>query len=79
MHSHRSDQIAVISGGMYNPLYARMLAKFAIELHASGRQILLAPVDSGRSIDSILPRLASYRNRRDRQRSPVLPPEARPL
>jgi DNA-binding LacI/PurR family transcriptional regulator len=61
MISHRSDLIAVVIGGMYNPLYARMLEEFAVKLHASGRQTLLVPVDSGHSLDSVLPRLAGYR------------------
>jgi DNA-binding LacI/PurR family transcriptional regulator len=61
MLSHRSDLIAVVIGGMYNPLYARMLEEFAIQLHAGGRQMLLVPVDSGHSLDSVLPRLAGYR------------------
>ena len=61
MINHRSDLIAVVIGGMYNPLYARMLEEFASQLHASGRQMLLVPVDSGHSLDSVLPRLAGYR------------------
>jgi DNA-binding LacI/PurR family transcriptional regulator len=61
MISHRSDLIAMVIGGMYNPLYARMLEEFAIQLHASGRQMVLVPVDSGHSLDSVLPRLAGYR------------------
>jgi DNA-binding LacI/PurR family transcriptional regulator len=61
MISHRFNLIAVVIGGMYNPLYARMLEEFAIQLHASGRQMLLVPVDSGHSLDSVLPSLAGYR------------------
>jgi DNA-binding LacI/PurR family transcriptional regulator len=61
MLSHRSHLVAVVIGGMYNPFYARMLEEFAIQLHASGRQVLLVPVDSGHSLDAALPRLASYR------------------
>jgi DNA-binding LacI/PurR family transcriptional regulator len=61
MISHRSNLIAVVIGGMYNPLYARVLEEFAIQLHANGLQMLLVPVDSGHSLDSVLPRLAGYR------------------
>ncbi len=61
MLNHRSHLVAVVIGGMYNPFYARMLEEFTVQLHASGRQVLLVPVDSGHSLDAALPTLAGYR------------------
>jgi hypothetical protein len=43
------------------PFYARVLEEFTIQLHASGHQALIVHVDSGHSLDSVIPRLASYR------------------
>ena len=68
MISHRSDLFAVVIGGMYNPLYARMLEEFASQLHASGRQMLLVPVDSGHSLERSLPTTRRLSRRCDRQR-----------
>lgn len=69
MLSHRSDLIAVVIGGMYNPLYARMLEEFATQLHASGRQMLLVPVDSGHSLELGPSAPCGLSRRRDCQRS----------
>ena len=59
--NHRSYLVALVIGGMYNPFYARVLEEFTIQLHATGHQILLVHADSGHSLDSVIPRLASYR------------------
>ena len=61
MLNHRSHLVALVIGGMYNPFYARALEEFTVQLHATGRQVLLVPVESGHSFDSVIPRLASYR------------------
>ena len=61
MLNHRSYLVALVIGGMYNPFYARVLEEFTIQLHAIGHQVLLVHVDSGHSLDSVIPRLASYR------------------
>jgi DNA-binding LacI/PurR family transcriptional regulator len=61
MLNHRSYFVALVIGGMYNPFYARALEEFTIQLHATGHQVLLVHVDSGHSLDSVIPRLASYR------------------
>lgn len=61
MLKHRSHLVALVIGGMYNPFYARMLEEFTRQLHATGHQVLLVDVESGHSLDSVLPRLAGYR------------------
>ena len=61
MLNHRSYLVALVIGGMYNPFYARVLEEFTVQLHATGHQVLLVHVESGHSLDSVIPRLASYR------------------
>jgi DNA-binding LacI/PurR family transcriptional regulator len=61
MLTHRSNLVALVIGGMYNPFYATVLEQFTIKLQAAGWQVLLLHVDSGHSFDSVIPRLASYR------------------
>jgi DNA-binding LacI/PurR family transcriptional regulator len=61
MLNNRSHVVALVIGGMYNPFYARVLEEFTTQLHASGHQALIVHVDSGHSLDSVIPRLASYR------------------
>ena len=59
--NHRSYLVALVIGGMYNPFYARVLEEFTVQLYAAGRQVLLVHVESGHSLDSVIPRLAGYR------------------
>jgi DNA-binding LacI/PurR family transcriptional regulator len=61
MLHHRSHLVALVIGGMYNPFYARVLEEFTVQLYAAGRQVLLVHVESGHSLDSVIPRLAGYR------------------
>ena len=61
MLNHRSYLVALVIGGMYNPFYASVLEEFTVQLHATGHQVLLVHVKSGHSLDSFIPRLASYR------------------
>ena len=61
MLNHRSYLVAIVIGGMYNPLYSRVLEEFTVKLQAIGHQVLLVHVDSDHSFDAIIPRLASYR------------------
>ena len=61
MLNHRSYLVALVIGGMYNPFYARVLEEFTVQLHATGHQVLLVHVESGHSLDSVIPRLARYR------------------
>jgi DNA-binding LacI/PurR family transcriptional regulator len=61
MVNHRSNLVALVIGGMYNPFYARVLDEFTVQLHATGHQVLLVHVDSDHSLDSVIPGLAGYR------------------
>lgn len=61
MLTHRSHLVAVVIGGMYNPFYAMVLEEFTRKLQAAGDQVLLVHVDSGHSLDAVIPKLASYR------------------
>jgi DNA-binding LacI/PurR family transcriptional regulator len=61
MLNHRSYLVAIVIGGMYNPFYSRVLEEFTVKLQAIGHQVLLVHVESGHSLDAVIPRLASYR------------------
>ncbi|HMR33341.1 MAG TPA: LacI family DNA-binding transcriptional regulator [Geminicoccaceae bacterium] len=61
MLTHRSYLVAIAIGGMYNPFNSAVLEQFTMKLQATGYQVLLVHVDSGDSLDTIMPRLASYR------------------
>ncbi len=61
MLTQRSNLVAVVVGGMYNPFYATVLERFTVGLQASGHQLLLVHADSGHMLDGAIPRLASYR------------------
>ncbi len=61
MLTHRSHLVAVVTGGLSNPFNATALEALTARLQASGWQPLLVHVDSGHSIDSAIPRFASYR------------------
>ncbi|MBN8933827.1 MAG: LacI family DNA-binding transcriptional regulator [Rhizobium pusense] len=61
MLTERSNLIAVVVGGLYNPFNAKVLECFTIKLQDAGYQTLLVHVNSGYSLDEAIPRLASYR------------------
>jgi DNA-binding LacI/PurR family transcriptional regulator len=61
MLTHQSHLVAIVIGGMYNPFYAMILEAFLASLQAVGKQALLVHVDSGHSLEPIVPKLASYR------------------
>lgn len=61
MLTHRSYLVAIAIGGMYNPFNSAVLEQFTMKLQAAGYQVLLVHVDSGDSLDTIMPQLASYR------------------
>ncbi|MDQ0473879.1 LacI family DNA-binding transcriptional regulator [Labrys wisconsinensis] len=61
MLTHRSNLVAIVIGGMYNPFYSAVLEGFTVKLQESGHQVLLVHVDSGHSLDAVIPKLASYR------------------
>jgi DNA-binding LacI/PurR family transcriptional regulator len=58
---HRSHLVAVVISGTNNPFYAVALEEFTKALQKAGDQVLLVHVDSGDSLDGVMPRLASYR------------------
>lgn len=60
MLTERSNLIAVVVGGLYNPFNAKVLECFTIKLQDAGYQTLVH-ANSGYSLDSAIPRLASYR------------------
>jgi DNA-binding LacI/PurR family transcriptional regulator len=61
MLTNRSNLVAVVIGGMYNPFNAAVLEQFTIGLEQQGHQALLVHADSGYMLDEAIPRLASYR------------------
>lgn len=61
MLTHRSNLVALVIGGMYNPFYATVLERFTVKLQETGHQVLLVHVESDHSLDAVIPRLASYR------------------
>jgi DNA-binding LacI/PurR family transcriptional regulator len=58
---HRSHLVAVVISGTNNPFYALALEEFTKALQKAGNQVLLVHVDSGDSLDGVMPKLASYR------------------
>jgi DNA-binding LacI/PurR family transcriptional regulator len=58
---HRSHLVAVVISGTNNPFYAVALEEFTKALQKAGDQVLLVHVDSGDSLDGVMPKLASYR------------------
>jgi DNA-binding LacI/PurR family transcriptional regulator len=61
MLTQRSNLIAVVIGGLYNPFYAAVLDELTVGLERLGHQALLVHSDSGHMLDDAIPRLASYR------------------
>ncbi|MBB2157075.1 LacI family DNA-binding transcriptional regulator [Gluconacetobacter diazotrophicus] len=61
MLTERSNLIAVVVGGLYNPLYAGIIDTLSVRLEDAGLQTLLVHAESGHMLDIALPRLASYR------------------
>ncbi|MDR3494730.1 MAG: LacI family DNA-binding transcriptional regulator [Ancalomicrobiaceae bacterium] len=61
MLTHKSNLVAIVIGGMYNPFYSAVLERFTVGLQEAGNQVLLVHVDSGHSLDAVIPKLASYR------------------
>ena len=61
MLTHRSYLVAIVVGGMYNPFYSTILEQFLVSLQDAGKQALLVHVNSGHTLEPIVPKLASYR------------------
>jgi DNA-binding LacI/PurR family transcriptional regulator len=73
---HRSHLVAVVISGTSNPFYALALEEFTKALQKTGNQVLLVHVDSGHSLDGVMPKLASYRVDAFVSALPVLSAEA---
>jgi len=73
---HRSHLVAVVISGASNPFYAVALEEFTKALQKTGNQVLLVHVDSGHSLDGVMPKLASYRVDAFVSALPVLSAEA---
>lgn len=61
MLTHRSNLVAIVFGGLYNPFYSAVLELFTARLQDQGWQVLLVHVESGHTFDDVVPKLASYR------------------
>ena len=61
MLTHKSNLVAIVVGGLYNPFYSAVLEQFTIKFQAAGHQILLVHVASDHALDDVIPKLASYR------------------
>jgi DNA-binding LacI/PurR family transcriptional regulator len=61
MSTQRSNLVAVVVGGLYNPFYAAVLEQCTVKLQATGHQVLLVQVESDHRLDAVIPQLASYR------------------
>ena len=61
MLTHRSNLVAIVMGGFYNPFYTSVLEQFTAKLQETGHQVLLVHVESGHALDAVIPKLASYR------------------
>lgn len=61
MLTDRSFLVAIAIGGMYNPFNSSVLEEFTRRLQAAGYQVILVHVERGDTLESFMPRLASYR------------------
>jgi DNA-binding LacI/PurR family transcriptional regulator len=61
MLTNRSGLVALVTGGLENPFYARIVQIFAARLRAAGQQAVLVPVDSDYTLDAVARRLVQYR------------------
>lgn len=61
MLSGRSNMIAVVAGGFYNPFHTMALESFLRGISSSGKQALVIQVESDRLLDAVVSNLAGYR------------------
>jgi DNA-binding LacI/PurR family transcriptional regulator len=61
MLTHRSNLVAIVVGGLYNPFYSAVLEQFTIKFQAAGHQVLLVHVENDHALDEVIPKLAMYR------------------
>jgi DNA-binding LacI/PurR family transcriptional regulator len=61
MLTQKSNLVAIVVGGLYNPFYSAVLEQFTVKFQAAGHQVLLVHVDNDHALDAVIPKLASYR------------------
>jgi DNA-binding LacI/PurR family transcriptional regulator len=61
MLTHKSNLVAFVVGGLYNPFYSTVLEEFTTRFQAAGHQVLLVHVSNDHALDEVIPKLASYR------------------
>jgi DNA-binding LacI/PurR family transcriptional regulator len=61
MLTHKSNLVAIVVGGLYNPFYSAVLEEFSTRFQAAGHQVLLVHVPNDHALDEVIPKLASYR------------------
>jgi len=76
MLTHKSNLVAIVVGGLYNPFYSTVLEQFTIKFQAAGHQIILVHAASDHALDEVIPKLASYRVDAIVSALAVLSPEA---
>jgi DNA-binding LacI/PurR family transcriptional regulator len=59
--THRSQLIAIVIGGMYNPYYANIFEQFTRQFQAQGYQVLVFFVDHNEYFDAAIPLIMRYR------------------
>jgi DNA-binding LacI/PurR family transcriptional regulator len=61
MLTHKSNLVAIVVGGLYNPIYSTVLELFMSRFQAAGHQVLLVHIANDHALDEVIPTLASYR------------------
>ncbi|MBX3567069.1 MAG: LacI family DNA-binding transcriptional regulator [Rhizobiaceae bacterium] len=61
MLTHKSNLVAIVVGGLYNPFYSAVLEQFTSRFQEAGHQVLLVHAASDHALDDVIPKLASYR------------------
>lgn len=59
--THRSQLIAIVIGGLYNPYYARVFELFTRRFQEQGYQVLVFFVDHNEYFDDVIPLIMRYR------------------
>ncbi|MCP9233366.1 LacI family DNA-binding transcriptional regulator [Mesorhizobium sp. LMG 17147] len=59
--THRSQLIAIVIGGMYNPYYAQIFELFTRQFQSQGYQVLVFFVDHNEYFDDAIPLIMRYR------------------
>lgn len=59
--THRSQLVAIVIGGMYNPYYAEVFETFTRRLQEEGYQVLVFFVDHNEYFDEAIPIIMKYR------------------